>query len=75
MAIKDAIEKIVSYFDADEVTDHEDVAKERQLKYRKLSRHHLNSNVNLSVLRKQSLLVANISNQTYRKLKSLVVYL
>ena len=24
MAIKDAIEKIVSYFDADEVTDHED---------------------------------------------------
>lgn len=27
MAIKDAIEKIVSYFDADEVTDHEDVAK------------------------------------------------
>ena len=32
MAIKDAIEKIVSYFDADEVNDHEDVAKERPVK-------------------------------------------
>ncbi len=28
MAIKDAIDKIVSYFDTDEVTDYEDVAKE-----------------------------------------------
>ena len=35
MAIKDAIEKIVSYFDADEVTDHEDVAKERPVKVQK----------------------------------------
>ena len=29
MAIKDAIEKIVSYFDADEVTDHEEYSIER----------------------------------------------
>ena len=28
MAIKDAIDKIVSYFDTDEVTDYEDAAKE-----------------------------------------------
>ena len=32
-------------------------------------------NVNLSVLRQQSLLVANMLIQTYRKLKSFVVYL
>ncbi len=28
MALKDAIDKIVSYFDTDEVTDYEDAAKE-----------------------------------------------
>ena len=27
MALKDAIDKIVSYFDTDEVTDYEDAAK------------------------------------------------
>ena len=35
MAIKDAIDKIVSYFDTDEVTDYEDVAKERPVKVQK----------------------------------------
>ena len=29
MALKDAIDKIVSYFDTDEVTDYEDAAKKR----------------------------------------------
>jgi len=34
MALKDAIDKIVSYFDTDEVTDYEDAAKERPVKAR-----------------------------------------
>ena len=80
MALKDAIDKIVSYFDTDEVTDYEDAAKEeakeRPVKAQKPCRHHLLvSNVNLSVIRLQSLLVANMFIQTYRKLKSFVVYL
>ena len=80
MALKDAIDKIVSYFDTDEVTDYEDAAKEeakeRPVKAQKPVRHDLLvSNVNLSVLRQQSLLVANMFIQTYRKLKSFVVYL
>ena len=32
MALKDAIDKIVSYFDTDEVTDYEDAAKEEEKK-------------------------------------------
>ncbi len=35
MALKDAIDKIVSYFDTDEVTDYEDAAKERPVKVQK----------------------------------------
>ena len=51
MAIKDAIDKIVSYFDTDEVTDYEDVAKEeakeRPVKVQKVPprRQHINSDV------------------------------
>lgn len=80
MALKDAIDKIVSYFDTDEVTDYEDAAKEeakeRPVKAQKpVQTPLLVSNVNLSVLRQQSLLVANMFIQTYRKLKSFVVYL
>ena len=80
MALKDAIDKIVSYFDTDEVTDYEDAAKEeakeRPVKAQKpVQTRLLVSNVNLSVLRQQSLLVANMFIQTYRKLKSFVVYL
>ena len=80
MALKDAIDKIVSYFDTDEVTDYEDAAKEeakeRPVKAQKpVQTPLLVSNVNLSVIRLQSLLVANMFIQTYRKLKSFVVYL
>ena len=32
MALKDTIDKIVSYFDTDEVTDYEDAAKEEEKK-------------------------------------------
>lgn len=79
MALKDTIDKIVSYFDTDEVTDYEDAAKEeekkRPVKAQRPVRHNLVSNVNLSVHRQQFLLVVNMLTQTCRRHKFFVVYL
>ena len=80
MALKDAIDKIVSYFDTDEVTDYEDAAKE-EAKERPVKAQ---KPVQTPPPRQQRqperyqatvLLVANMFIQTYRKLKSFVVYL